>query len=123
MIFSSDGTLLNTINCIAGKVYFPVISPENNLVAYSVEGNLVLNNFQGTNQKIIAPADNINEIFCESPVFSPNGKYIAFFRGDNNGNISLLKYNIETGTTSTITNIDFNGAEGDKYMMHRIFWL
>ena len=122
MVFRADGSNFSTINSQTGELYFPAISPDNTLIAYSEDGNIVMNNIQGTNPKIIALGDEANEVVCGGAVFSPDGKIIAYIRGDNDGNLSILFYNIETAKTYLVTNIDFNGATGDKYLLPRIFW-
>lgn len=121
-IFSADGTNQYIINNTAGEVSFPAISPDNNLVTYCEAGNIILNNFQGNNPKMIAAGDFVNGIECNAPVFSPDGKNIAYFRSDANNNVELYYYNIISNETKLITKIEFNGPSNESLVLPRIYW-
>ncbi len=122
LIFKTDGTESYTIDSEGGEVLYPAISPDNMTVAYTDGVDLVTNNLQGTDRKTLAKGDKENHYVCHAPVFSPDGKYIAYIYGNDNGDVGVYSYNVSSGENKLLVKPDFGTTIVDPYLMPRLYW-
>lgn len=96
--YSLFSTLLSTF-CIAQQLLrFPAINHNGSLIAFSYQGDIWTASASGG----IANRLTIHEGYEANPVFSPDGKYIAF-SGARFGNNDLFKIPVEGGTPVRLT--------------------
>ncbi|MGJ3235771.1 S41 family peptidase [Marivirga sp.] len=74
------------------------ISPDGNKIAFSYKGNLY---YVEKNQSLAIPI-SIDESYEYEPVWSPDGKYIAF-ASDRQGNYDVYLHNTDDGQTSQLS--------------------
>lgn len=77
---------------------YPAISPDGNTVVFSYKGNL----FKVDTKGGVAKSLTINEYYNYNPVWSPDGKYIAF-NSDRNGNMDIFIMPVQGGNPKRIT--------------------